>query len=92
MAFPTPELVVSGVPYAVLLVNDRIPTGAADFVGVVAVTIEGSSGRHVIRGDGAPRGGGARLYEKSEDGLGKDIRTWQIDPREEPAGFTATAD
>ena len=89
MTYPTPELVASGVPYAVRTVNDRSPSSIADFDGIVTVAIEGVTGAHVIRGVSAHADGTVRLFEKSEDGLGKDIRTWDIHPATS-AGFTAT--
>jgi hypothetical protein len=89
MTYPTPELVASGVPYAVRSVNDRSPSSIADFDGVVAVAVEGVTGSHLIHGVTACTDDSACLYEKSEDGVGKDIRTWQI--RHDGTGFTATA-
>jgi hypothetical protein len=89
MTYPTPELVASGVPYTVRTVNDRSPSSMSDFDGVVAVAIEGVTGAHVIHGTSAHADGTVRLYEKGEDGVGKDIRTWDIHPGT-PAGFTAT--
>lgn len=90
MTYPTPELVASGVPYAVRTVNDRSPSSMSDFDGVVAVAIEGVTGAHVIRGVSAHADGVVRLFEKGEDGVGKDVRTWDILPAT-TAGFTATA-
>ncbi|MDC7122426.1 hypothetical protein OMK64_12870 [Cellulomonas fimi] len=89
MTYPTPALVASGVPYAVRTVNDRSPSSLSDFDGVVAVAVEGVTGAHVIRGISVHADGAVRLFEKSEDGVGKDVRTWDIHPGA-PAGFTAT--
>ncbi|WP_273651231.1 hypothetical protein [Cellulomonas fimi] len=89
MTYPTPQLVASGVPYAVRTVNDRSPSSIGDFDGLVAVAVEGVTGAHVIHGVSTHAGGAVRLYEKGEDGVGKDIRTWDIHAGT-PEGFTAT--
>ena len=89
MTYPTPALVASGVPYAVRTVNDRSPSSMDDFDGLVAVAVEGVTGTHVIHGISAHADGTVRLFEKSDDGVGKDVRTWDIHPGT-TAGFTAT--
>ena len=79
MTFPTPQPVVSGVPYAVREVDGRTPTSLEDFIGAsVAMTVEGATGTHVVRGAASRVDGVVKLYEKSDDGVGKDMRTWQI--------------
>ena len=89
MTYPTPQLVASGVPYAVRTVNDRSPSSMSDFDGLVAVAVAGVTGEHVIHGVSAHADGAVRLFEKGEDGVGKDIRTWDIH-QDTAAGFTAT--
>ena len=80
MSYPTPQPVVSGVPYTVVDVDGRTPSELDDVVGpTVALTVEGTTGRHTIRGAASRVDGTVRLYEKAEDGVGKDMRTWRID-------------
>lgn len=89
MTYSPPAPVVSGVPYAVLDVDGRTPRTVDDFVGSVTLTVEGSTGRHVVRGDAAVRDGVVRLHEKSDDdGGGKDVRTWRVTPSD-AGGFCA---
>lgn len=86
MTFPTPQPVVSGVPYTVVDVDGRPSSDLDDVVGAaVALTVEGSTGRHTIRGAASRVDGAVRLYEKSEDGVGKDLRTWRIDRADDGA-------
>lgn len=88
MTYSPPAPVVSGVPYAVLDVGGRTPQAVEDFAGRVTVTVEGSTGRHVLCGDASVTDGAVRLHEKSEDGDGKDVRTWRITPTD-GGGFCA---
>lgn len=88
MTYPTPEPVVSGVPYEVQDVAGNAPTDLTAFDGSTTVTVVGSTGVHVLRGSGSAHEDHARFYEKSEDGIGKDMRTWKITPADR-GGFTA---
>lgn len=88
MTYSPPAPVVSGVPYAVLDVDGRPPRSVDDFAGHVTLTVEGRTGRHVVRGDATVRDGIVRLHEKSDDGGGKDIRTWRVRPTD-AGGFCA---
>ncbi len=74
------DAVASGVPYTVTAVNGRVPGSLDDFgtdiVEVVAshraqrVTICGA-GRHVDDRS-------VVIHEKTHDGAGRDVRTWEI--------------
>lgn len=88
MTYSPPAPVVSGVPYAVLDVGGRTPRTVEDLAGHVTLTVEGRTGRHVLRGDASVVDGAVRLHEKAEDGDGKDIRTWRITPTD-AGGFCA---
>lgn len=83
-----PAPVISGVPYDVLDVDGRPPRTVEDFAGRVTVTLEGRTGRHVVRGDASVSDGGVRLHEKSANGNGKDVRRWRITPAD-AGGFCA---
>ncbi|MFS0701684.1 hypothetical protein AB6N24_17055 [Cellulomonas sp. 179-A 4D5 NHS] len=89
MTFAAPTAVISGVPYAVVDVDGRIPERLEHLTGRVEVTVEGATGRHVLRGEAAENGDSVRLHEKSADGSGKDVRTWRIGP-DASGGFSAT--
>lgn len=88
MTYSPPAPVVSGVPYAVLDVDGRTPRVIDDFAGSVTLTVEGRTGRHVVHGDASVRDGAVRLHEKSDDGGGKDTRTWRVTPTD-AGGFCA---
>jgi len=90
MTIPTPDVVVSGVPYTVLEVGGREPADLADFEGSVELTLEGRTGRKGVVAEGAVTGDTARLHEKGGPG-GKDIRVWTV-RRADGGGFEALAD
>ena len=82
--------VVSGVPYAVTAVNGQ-PPGSLDDFGCDVVEVVVSHGHRQV----TVRGSGQRvdvstvvIHEKTFDGTGKDVRTWQISAAGE--GFEAT--
>jgi hypothetical protein len=72
--------IVSGVPYTVTVVNGRVPGSLDDFVSdIVEVVASGRQQRLTICGSG--RRVDVRsvvIHEKTYDGVGKDVRTWEI--------------
>lgn len=90
MTSSTPEMVISGVPYAVVEVDGRAPDGLARFVGERRLVVEGQTGRHEVSGDGfVDDEGTVRFHEKAPDG-GKDVRVWKVSSTPEGA-FVATS-
>ena len=89
MTDTTPEMVVSGVPYAVTTVDGRIPPGLEDFVGLTSFVVSGRTGEHQVAGEGDLHDGTVRFYEKTVGGIGKDVRVWTVRPTED--GFCAEA-
>ena len=89
MTYTTPEMVVSGVPYAVALVGGHEPTGLEDFVEHCEFVLQGTTGQHLVAGEGTRHGDHVRFHEKAEHGSGKDVRVWTIRPDDE--GFCAEA-
>lgn len=78
MSHPTADPVVSAVPYQVLEVAGRRPQALADFTGTVTMRVHGATGDHVVRGQGTAADHHAVVQEKTEDGLGKDVRRWRV--------------
>jgi hypothetical protein len=74
---PSPQPVVSGVPYLVLDVNGAPAGGLSDFVGTVAFQINTDGVPYSIDGEGRERDGAVRIHEKNGRG-GKDIRVWRV--------------
>ena len=72
--------VVSGVPYVVTLVNGRPPESLNDFVAeaVVAITVAAAEQVVIIHGSVRRDGDAVVIYEKDNDGIGKDVRTWRV--------------
>ena len=85
MTYPTPEMVVSGVPYEVLEVDGRKPASLDAFLGNHTLVLSGATGQHTIEGEGDTIGDALKFYEKAPDG-GKDVRAWAIHPRDD-GGF-----
>ena len=71
---------ISGIPYSVTSANGRPPTCFDDFVGQAVVEVSIEAGREALAICGSCRVDGESLilYEKTGDGTGKDVRTWQI--------------
>ncbi|MDT0165440.1 hypothetical protein Q9R32_07715 [Actinotalea sp. AC32] len=85
-----PDPIVSGVAYVVREVGGRRPADLEDFTGHVSMTVEGSTGRHVVRGQGFATADAARVHEKSDDGVGKDTRTWTVRAQRDGSFAAAT--
>jgi hypothetical protein len=92
MSFTTPRPVISGKPYAVRSVHDRTPDRLDDFLGdttfVLDLDMEGELYR--VTGPGISVDPGVRVFEKDDDGVGKDIRVWMVCQASTGDAFTAT--
>jgi hypothetical protein len=78
LVFGTPRAVVSGVPYPVREVRDREVLGLEDFLGDTTFVLDMDGDQYLVCGPGIPDGDGVRVYEKDEQGAGKDIRVWEV--------------
>jgi hypothetical protein len=79
----------AGLPYAVVLVNDRVPASLDDFIVDGVVTVEAASRDQVVtfHGSGRREADFVLVYEKDRGGVGKDVRVWRITSRD--GGFDA---
>lgn len=77
MTAPTPQMIISGVPYRVVDVDAHLPVVPSDVLGATGFVVEGSTGRHRVVGEGAVVGDVVRFHEKAEAG-GKDVRVWHV--------------
>jgi len=89
MPFTTPRSVISGKPYLVRSVRDRVPDQLDDFLGETTFLLDLDGEDYTVRGPGIPADPGVRVFEKSEDGVGKDIRAWLVCPTADGGGFAA---
>ena len=78
LVFGTPRAVVSGVPYQVRLVRDHEVLGLEDFLGDTTFVLDMDGDPYLVCGPGIQDGDGVRVYEKDEQGAGKDIRVWEV--------------
>lgn len=88
MTYPTPDLVVSGVPFPVREVGGRAPATLEDFHGEVTFVLEDRTGERTVAGEGHPAGDDVRVHEKAA-GTGKDVRVWCV--KQTGDSFTAEA-
>jgi hypothetical protein len=77
--------VVSGTPYRVIAVDGRRPTGTHELCheGIVEITVQRAEQVATVRGSGREDGDQVVLYEKSDDGRAKDVRTWVVSADED---------
>jgi hypothetical protein len=87
MSFPAPRPVVSGKPYQVRQIRGQVPRQLSDFTGDARVLIDLDGEEYTICGPGIEVGDGVRLYEKSDEGVGKDIRVWTVQSSSEEPAF-----
>lgn len=90
MSFTSPGPVVSGKPYAVRSVHDRTPDRLDDFIGDTTFVLDLDGEDYTVCGPGIHVAPGVRVFEKTEDGFGKDIRAWMVCPPSASEAFTAT--
>lgn len=86
----TARPVVSGKPYAIVEVRGHVPAGLADFAGDTTFLLDLDGEDYRVWGPGVRDGGLVRVYEKSDDGLGKDVRVWLVHAVPDSTLFTAT--
>ena len=89
MSYTTPRSVISGKPYAVRLVHDREPHRLDDFLGDTTFVLDLEGEDYRVCGPGIPADSGARVFEKSDDGAGRDVRAWLVCPTPDGAAFAA---
>jgi len=77
--------VVSGTPYRVVAVDGLPPAGLADLChdGVVEMTVERGEQVATVRGSARGEDDQVVVYEKSDEGRAKDVRTWVVSADEE---------
>ena len=76
--FGTPQPVVSGVPYQVRRVRDHDVLALEDFLGDTSFVLDLGGDEYRVCGPGIADGDEVRVYEKDEQGVGKDIRVWTV--------------
>lgn len=76
--FGTPQPVVSGVPYQVRRVRDHDVLALEDFLGDTSFVLDLDGHEYLVWGPGIADGDEVRVYEKDEQGVGKDIRVWTV--------------
>jgi hypothetical protein len=84
------DVVTSGVPYTVTAVNGRVP-GSLDDFGTDVVEVVASRREQLVTICGTGRRVDDRsvvIHEKTFDGAGKDVRTWEITAHDD--SFEAT--
>jgi len=89
MVLSNPCTVASGVPHRVLgasagQISDLQALGDCAWF---AVDLRGQEYR--VCGEGCRHGDEVRFYEKTDEGLGKDVRVWTIRPAPDGAGLVA---
>ena len=89
MSFPAPRPVISGKCYRVQQVRGQVPRQLGDFTGDAQVLIDLDGEEYTICGPGVEVGDGVRLYEKTDEGTGKDIRVWVVLQSSQEAAFLA---
>jgi hypothetical protein len=89
MTFQAPRSIGSGVRYPVREVHGRAPDGLADFAGQTSFLLDVDGEDYRVEGPGLEGDGQVRVFEKDEQGFGKDIRVWTVRPSDDGAGFAA---
>jgi hypothetical protein len=89
MSFPAPRPVISGKPYRVQTVSGQVPRQLHDFTGDARVLIDLDGEEYTICGPGVEVEDGVHLYEKSDEGAGKDIRVWTVQQTSPEPAFLA---
>jgi hypothetical protein len=77
MTFAT-RPVVSGKPYLVRSVRQQAPHALGDFAGDTSFVIDLDGEEYTVWGPGVEAGDLVKVYEKSDEGAGKDIRVWCV--------------
>lgn len=90
MSFCPPRSVVSGEPYVVRRVRDHRPEHLDDFAGETTFVVDLDDEGYRVCGPGVPAGEAVRVFEKFDDGAGKDVRVWLVESADGGDSFTAT--
>jgi hypothetical protein len=90
MSATTPRSVISGKPYVVRQVRGRAPEELEDFAGDTVFVLDLDGEDYTVHGPGVEVETGMRVYEKSDHGVGKDIRCWLVRSAPDGDAFTAT--
>ena len=70
--------------------HDRVPDRLEDFLGDTIFVLDLDGQHYTVTGPGIPVDPGVRVFEKDDDGFGKDIRVWMVCPTSSGDAFTAT--
>jgi hypothetical protein len=89
MTFSTLRSVASGKPYPVREVSGRRPRDLADFAGQTDVVLDLDGEDYAVHGVGVTAGDVVRVFEKDEQGFGKDVRVWAVRQDSSAGAFTA---
>lgn len=90
MSATTPRSVISGKPYPIVRVDDHAPAALDDFTGQTTFLIDLDGQPYAVCGPGVAVDDGVRVFEKCDEGVGKDIRTWLVCPTAHETSFVAT--
>jgi hypothetical protein len=90
MSYTTPGSVISGKPYSVQSVHDRTPDRLDDFLGDTTFILDLDGQHYTVSGPGIYVDPGVRVFEKDDDGFGRDIRVWMVCAASSGDRFTAT--
>ncbi len=90
MSSTAPRPVISGEPYPVRDVQGRVPRQLGDFTGETTFVVDVDDEGYRVCGPGVQTDEYVRVYEKSDEGAGKDVRVWLVQPGSADAPFTAT--
>jgi hypothetical protein len=90
MSAITPRSVISGKPYVVQQVHDHVPEQLQDFAGDTTFVLDLDGEEYTVHGPGVEVETGIRVYEKADQGVGKDIRAWLVRYASDGQAFTAT--
>src|SRR4051794_33843747 len=90
MSALTPRSVISGKPYLVRQVRNHAPEQLDDFAGDTTFVLDLDGEDYTVRGPGVEVETGMRVFEKSDEGFGKDVRAWLVRSASDGHAFTAT--
>jgi len=78
MSFHAPRPVGSGKQYAVRRVRDGVPRDLSDFADQTSFVVDVDGEDYRVCGPGVEADGHVRVFEKDQQGYGKDIRVWTV--------------
>jgi hypothetical protein len=89
MTSSTPWPVISGRAYRVRLVLGHAPHDLSDFAGQTAFVLKVEGQEYTVMGVGLRTDDGAQVFEKDDEGHGKDVRVWSVRHDAGSNSFTA---